>query len=224
MQAARAHLPPPRLGIVDGGRPGGQRQDGVDRVGIRKMNAHRTCRSLSKDHVDARVSRGRGGRLETKVLARRGLRNRRMLRKGPCRRRRRWAIVAARTSVLRAWECDAMARSRPSSRGSLAATLRAIHERFVSGDVDASYLESTPLRPVVAKSWQRSLAGGVDPDCIAEQAVSDDVSRFRAAHPLSSAMPIIRQLLVEDASESGVVVAVTAADGTLLWVEGDRHS
>jgi hypothetical protein len=61
-------------------------------------------------------------------------------------------------------------------------------------------------------------------DCIAEQAVSDDVSRLRDAHPLSLAMPIIRQLLVEDAAESGVVVAVTAADGTLLWVEGDRNA
>jgi len=117
-----------------------------------------------------------------------------------------------------------MATRRPSARGTLAATLRAIHERFVTGDVDATYLESTPLRPEVAASWQRSLAGGVDPDCITEQAVSDDVSRLRDAHPLSSAMPIIRQLLVEDAAESGVVVAVTAADGTLLWVEGDRNA
>ena len=37
-------------------------------------------------------------------------------------------------------------------------------------------------------------------------------------------MPIIRQLLVEDAADSGVVVAVSAADGTLLWVEGDRKA
>jgi GAF domain len=117
-----------------------------------------------------------------------------------------------------------MATSRPSARGTLAAMLRAIHEQFVTGDVDAAYLESTPLRPEVAESWRRSLAEGVDPDCITEQAVSDDVSRLRDAHPLSSAMPIIRQLLVEDATESGVMVAVTAADGTLLWVEGDRNA
>jgi GAF domain len=126
--------------------------------------------------------------------------------------------------VRRAGECDAMATSRPSARGTLAATLRAIHERFVTGDIDPAFLESTPLRREVAESWRRSLAGGVDPDCVTEQAVSDDVSRLREAHPLSSAMPIIRQLLVEDAAESGVVVAVTAADGTLLWVEGDRNA
>jgi GAF domain len=115
-----------------------------------------------------------------------------------------------------------MAIPRPSSRGSLAATLRAIHERFVSGDVDVRGLESTPVRPVVAESWQRSLAEGVDPDQVAGQAVSDDVTRIREAHPLAAALPVIRQLLVEDAEGSGVVVAVTAADGTLLWVEGDR--
>jgi hypothetical protein len=48
------------------------------------------------------------------------------------------------------------------------------------------------------------------------------LEQLRATHPLASALPVIRRLLVEDASEAGVVVAVTAADGTLLWVEGDR--
>jgi hypothetical protein len=33
---------------------------------------------------------------------------------------------------------------------------------------------------------------------------------------------VIRKLLVDDATDAGVVVAVSAADGTLLWVEGDR--
>jgi GAF domain len=109
-----------------------------------------------------------------------------------------------------------------TARGTLAATLRTIHEQFVTGDIDPACLESSPLRREVAESWRRSLAGGVDPDCITEQVVSDDVARLRDAHQLSSAMPIIRQLLVDDAAQSGVVVAVTAADGTLLWVEGDR--
>ena len=51
------------------------------------------------------------------------------------------------------------AAARPPS-----AAVRAIHELFVAGQVDASYLDSTPLRRVVAESWQRSLAKGVDPD------------------------------------------------------------
>lgn len=118
-----------------------------------------------------------------------------------------------------------MGTSRISSGGSSprpSAALRAVHELFVSGEVDASYLESS-LRPIVAKSWQRSLAKGVDPDRAARPSpVGDELARLRDSHPLAPTLPVIRRLLVEDAAGSGVVVAVTAADGTLLWVEGDR--
>jgi GAF domain-containing protein len=104
--------------------------------------------------------------------------------------------------------------------------LRAVHERFVAGDVDATVLESAAVRPVVAQSWLRSHAEGVDPDrdVVGESGVGVRVARMRDAHPLAPALPVIRQLLVEDASTSGVVVAVTDADGTLLWVEGDRDA
>jgi len=50
------------------------------------------------------------------------------------------------------------------------------------------------------------------------------LDRMRASHPLAPALPVIRRLLVDDATDAGVVVAVTAADGTLLWVEGDRNA
>lgn len=103
------------------------------------------------------------------------------------------------------------------------AKVRAVHELFVAGEVDASYLHSTPLRRVVAESWQRSLAKGVDPDRGGARCSdpAQSVARMRAAHPLASALPVIRRLLVEDAAASGVMVAISAADGTLLWVEGD---
>src|SRR6476620_5051760 len=98
--------------------------------------------------------------------------------------------------------------------------LRAVHELFVAGLVD---LDSTPLRRVVAESWRRSLATGVDPDLGGAQAAAvAALDRMRASHPLASALPVIRRLLVDDASDAGV--AVTAADGTLLWVEGDRNA
>jgi hypothetical protein len=110
---------------------------------------------------------------------------------------------------------------------SLPAALRRAHELFVAGEVDASYLASAAIRRVVVESWQRSLATGVDPDhsgspaaealCRNETTLAD----LRAAHPLASALPVIRRLLVSDAAGSGVVVAVSAVDGTLLWVEGD---
>jgi hypothetical protein len=109
---------------------------------------------------------------------------------------------------------------RPSS-----STLRTVHELFVAGQVDASYLDSTPLRPVVADSWRRSLATGVDPDLGgATPAAMAALDRMRASHPLAPALPVIRRLLVDDATDAGVVVAVTATDGTLLWVEGDRKA
>jgi hypothetical protein len=106
------------------------------------------------------------------------------------------------------------------------AAVRAVHELFVAGEVDASYLDSTPLRRVVAESWQRSLATGVDPDRGGAQSssVACSVARMRDAHPLASALPVIQRLLVSDAADSGVVVAISAADGTLLWVEGDRKA
>lgn len=105
-----------------------------------------------------------------------------------------------------------------------AAKVRAVHELFVAGEVDASYLSSSPLRRVVAESWQRSLARGVDPDRGGARSsdLAESIARMRATHPLASALPVIRRLLVEDAASSGVMVAISAADGTLLWVEGDN--
>lgn len=112
---------------------------------------------------------------------------------------------------------------RDTADGASAPALLAVHERFVAGEVDATHLESTHIRRVVAESWRRSLAGGVDPDLAGARPSSAalTVARLRDTHPLAPALPVIRRLLVDDAVDSGVVVAVSAADGTLLWVEGD---
>jgi hypothetical protein len=101
--------------------------------------------------------------------------------------------------------------------------LRAVHDLFVAGQVDSTYLDSASIRPVVAESWRRSLAKGVNPDSdgASSSAVTLRLARMRDTHPLAAALPVIRRLLVDDATNSGVVVAITAADGTLLWVEGD---
>ncbi|MUL64089.1 transcriptional regulator [Mycobacterium sp. CBMA 234] len=102
--------------------------------------------------------------------------------------------------------------------------LRAAHDRFISGEIDAQQLDPTAVRPVIAESWRRSLATGVDPDRGGAQtvpAVPTTLDQIRAAQPIAAALPVIQKLLVNDARDSGVMVAVTAADGTLLWVEGD---
>src|SRR6476646_9957538 len=113
--------------------------------------------------------------------------------------------------------------SKGSSDRELSRALRAVHELFVAGGGDVSTLDSTTVRPVVAKSWQRSLAKGVDPDIDGARPspVALSIARLRDAHPLAPALPVIRRLLVDDAVDAGIVVAVSGADGTLLWVEGD---
>jgi transcriptional regulator of acetoin/glycerol metabolism len=100
--------------------------------------------------------------------------------------------------------------------------LAAVHEHFLAAP-------TSPLpdliRPVVAESWRRSLALGVDPD--AEAAPLDmsesELADYRANHPLAGMMPLIRRLLTEDADEAGHIVAVGDALGRLLWVEGHHH-
>ncbi len=110
---------------------------------------------------------------------------------------------------------------------SLPAALRRAHALFVAGEVDASYLAAAAIRRIVVESWQRSLATGVDPDLDGSPAAASlcrnetTLAELRAAHPLATTLPVIRRLLVRDATDAGVVVAVSAADGTLLWVEGD---
>lgn len=79
------------------------------------------------------------------------------------------------------------------------------------------------VRPLVAQSWQRSLRAGLDPErSLAPMALTDaEVEDRRGRHPLAAALPVIRRLLVEDATDAGLVVAVSDAAGRLLWVEGD---
>jgi hypothetical protein len=98
--------------------------------------------------------------------------------------------------------------------------LRAAHERLVTGAEPTA----GAVRSVVVDSWRRSLRCGVDPDGGGVPPVDlldDDLLAYRAAHPLASVMPVIRRLLVEDAEDDRMIVAVTDAGGRMLWVEGD---
>lgn len=84
--------------------------------------------------------------------------------------------------------------------------------------------EPTAVRDIVLDSWKRSLSSGLDPEAEVEQTTlsQQDLVALRAAHPLGEFMPLIRQLLVDGASEAGMLVAVSDAAGRLLWVEGDQ--
>ncbi|MFC6015793.1 GAF domain-containing protein [Plantactinospora solaniradicis] len=92
------------------------------------------------------------------------------------------------------------------------------HSAFVSthalSGVDA-------VRPVVAQSWLRSA------DARVEQAgdapvtlVDEDLSGYRSRHPLASVIGLLRQLVGTVAEEGEHLMAVSDADGRLMWVEG----
>ena len=95
--------------------------------------------------------------------------------------------------------------------------LHRAHDEFV-----ASGRADTALRSLVIDSWQRSLAGGLDPEAdLPRMGIDLDLlDEIRSEHPLALGMPVIRRLLVESATDAGLLVAVSDAAGQLLWVEG----
>jgi hypothetical protein len=77
------------------------------------------------------------------------------------------------------------------------------------------------LRDVVAKSWIRSSAAQVgqatDPPVTL---TDDDLDAYRATHPLSMVIGVLRQLVGTAADDGDHLMAVSDAAGRLLWVEG----
>lgn len=112
----------------------------------------------------------------------------------------------------RAWRVgeDTRALSRAVSRS---------REQFL-----ATGRPGTRVRPLVAKSWQRCMSTGLDPEmALPPVDLADaDLDRWRLSHPLAKVLPVIRRLLVEGATDAGFLVAVSDAAGRLLWVEGQH--
>ncbi|MEV6333987.1 transcriptional regulator [Nocardia vinacea] len=102
----------------------------------------------------------------------------------------------------------------------LARQVSCAHRCFIEGD---EQLPIDPVRPVVLDSWRRSRSNGVDPDRFGAGVDLDglELQRYRATHPTALIRPVVRKLLVEDAAEAGLLVAISDAEGRLLWVEGD---
>ncbi|MFK4083030.1 GAF domain-containing protein [Kribbella sp. NPDC020789] len=77
-------------------------------------------------------------------------------------------------------------------------------------------------RPLVAASWERSLAAAVDPELDAPPVVIDDdlLEALRADHPLRAVLPVLRQTLTTIADEASHIMIITDAQGTVLWREG----
>ncbi|OZC55745.1 transcriptional regulator [Rhodococcus sp. 06-621-2] len=103
----------------------------------------------------------------------------------------------------------------------LARRVTTAHRSFVE---DSSSTAS--VRSVVLDSWMRSRTKGVDPDGGNDSIVLSgaELERYRSEHPMSIIRPVIRKLLVEDAADTGLLVAISDAEGRLLWVEGDSSA
>lgn len=90
----------------------------------------------------------------------------------------------------------------------------------------ATFLEtgapSAHVRSLVADSWVRSAAAGVDPDSNLAPVVLDtsDLREYREAHPLSQVFPLLYDVIGQAAVDCDCVMAVGDAEGKLLWVCG----
>ncbi|MBT2596108.1 helix-turn-helix domain-containing protein [Arthrobacter sp. ISL-72] len=101
-----------------------------------------------------------------------------------------------------------------------ARTLRKAHEATISGTPDPS------ISPALIKSWQRSLALGIDPDQH-RPVHRHDVSEARslsAGHPLAAVMPALSQLLADESSAGRHLLIVTDRQGEVLWRVGSRQA
>ena len=70
-------------------------------------------------------------------------------------------------------------------------------------------------RPLVAASWERSLAAAVDPELDAPPVVVDPevLEAMRENHPLRAVLPVLRQTLTTIADEASHIMIITDAQG-----------
>ncbi|WP_053386322.1 hypothetical protein [Leucobacter japonicus] len=110
--------------------------------------------------------------------------------------------------------------------------LERAHERFVAdrgivldSDGRAQFAQATAVRPLVLESWLRAQHHTVDPDRVPDRPAidADALVDLQRTHPIGEALPVVRRLLLEEASESGFIVALGDASGRLLWVDGDAR-
>ena len=89
-----------------------------------------------------------------------------------------------------------------------------------SGPVPAA--PAPGVRSLVAESWLRSSAAGVDPESHLAPVVLEagDLADYRATHALSHVFPLLYDVLGRAAVDCDCVMAVGDADGQLLWVTG----
>lgn len=83
--------------------------------------------------------------------------------------------------------------------------------------------DRTPaVRDVVLRSWIRSVRHLESPEGVLVQTVHEraGLEEARRAHPFHDVLGLLHTRLVEPATRAGLLVALSDAHGTLLWVEG----
>jgi hypothetical protein len=83
-------------------------------------------------------------------------------------------------------------------------------------------LPSPGVRDLIAESWLRSVAAGVDVDRSDPPITmgTDTLGKYRATHPLAGVLPLLEDVLGSAARECDAVLAIADRDGQLLWVCG----
>lgn len=111
-------------------------------------------------------------------------------------------------------------------RRRLSSAHRSFVDRFSDSDDVLPADGPQPVRSVVFDSWLRSRRKGVSPDGPAKSGDLGGVglAEYRAAHPMSIIEPVVHKLLVEDAEESGLLIAMSDEQGRLLRVDGDHSA
>lgn len=107
-----------------------------------------------------------------------------------------------------------------SDRLQHARALRRLHDAFQGGQ---DVLRG--VRAVVAHSWERSDAAGIDPAQHRAPIVMDErelEDRWNT-HPLYPVLPVLRELLTDATKESGHMLVISDARGVLLWIEGHQR-
>lgn len=87
-------------------------------------------------------------------------------------------------------------------------------------------LSWSSLHPILRESWRRSSTYVNDPgEALAPIDMTEtDLREYRRNHPLATVLPVFERLLIEPATQAGLIVAIGDAQGRLLWVEGDRST
>ena len=112
--------------------------------------------------------------------------------------------------------------SSGASEASDLATVMAAWERMLEGLPPAG----KDVRSLIYQSWHRSLSSGVSPDRAAAQVIDEDSLdqlQRRRTNLIEVARPIMAQAK-DMLGQTGTVMALTDADGTVLWVEGDERT